>query len=815
MRALILLLLCFGCALFQKERTFPGAKEGHLVVAVDRTKSIRHHDPKDRGLDLLGRVTALLPPLWRVSEMVLTDEPEWLYTNKTIKAKKDRDRIYEAAKIEPEGTGSLTRHLSSILRRAADQKAPQKDLLILTDSDLTPQQAEKVVKKAKKAGVRVISVPTTVRTENPGLKTLSTESGGFFLHTETANRIAPFESLLRSFWPKDRLFTLLSPTNKPFSLPPSCYRLLLLTEGATLTSFRILIPKGAEKELKRSHKSVSAYPKTPHGDPDVVSVNSPAEGTWQPIFYGKPKAQRVFAVMPFRVIVTWKPLKKGAKEIVLSESKLVTAKEGDVVVLSAKIVPDKGVEEIGAFLRDVKRIVVVPVGGGEETEVPFISVQKEKASQKSKTPAKRTIGTLSLKHGVSVEWPIYVLERKKDLFEVVVYTCMRLKGTTWENIRRFRMKLEHATKPQEWILVERGTPRQVKEKVTIRMKHGIREEIRTKTVWEWEVVMPGSGVDFTPVWRGQKAGPVRLRFTNKTAMPLELRAGKTFSGIPQNLKPRQKLECELSVATLKEVPKSVELAIFIPPQKPGQKSQHITDYPLALNIPVAELKLPRQPIEIVWPSAKHSRFDGKDGKLNFALQRVFEESVVSPTTLPIRVEKVTSNLKGLTGSTLFPAGKKAAFRALLPESVKDGRYRVEMVLSFDGIWKVLGKKRVSFNLVVNRDPDVEVEVPGRLVARFGEPLIFDVVLVPKRLPMPWPQITVTAQVVAEEEGKGVAVYASSGEVVNDLTGRLRLRLVGFATEDPGTKSKKAKVVVRLRYLNQTTTIQKPLEIVWK
>jgi len=823
----LLLIFCAGCFLFHKEKPIPGAEEGHLVIAVDRTKSARHHDPNNRGPDVVGWVTALLPPYWRVSELVLTDDADWVYEERVVKKNSDRRKFYEAAKEKPNGKGSILQYLSGAINRAASTTSPQKHLLVVTDSNPSPKQVDKLTKSALKSKVALTSIPATPRTENRGLESLAAKTNGFSINAYEPQSLPVYETMLRRFWPRDRLFSLLSSSNKPFSLPPSCYRLLLLTEGAFVDSFRIITSSGKERPLERASSSVSAYPVKPQqtNTPfDVTSVESPDAGVWQVIYTKKPKANRIFAVMPFRVLVTWRPLKKGtkeavgAKEVVLDEKKPVSANEGDTVVLSVRIVPDKNAEKIRKFLSNVtiERIVVIPVGGGAETEIPFTSpTTRQPSAQKSAKRSPKQKKSAKKQHpanpSVSVEWPIYVRERKKELFDVVVYTRMRLKATTWENRRRFRMRLKHIEGPQAWVLIEKGIPKQVKEKVKVKGK--VTEKV--KTVWQWQPLLPGSVVEFAAVWRGRTAGPVRLRLTNRTVLPLELRGAEHISGIPQSLAPRQQTVCDITLPTYKEPPKSMKLAIFARAQKQGQKGQHLADYTLNLQIPIAEMKLPSQPIEVVWPSAKCASSDGANGKLNYSIKRVLEGSLMKPATLYCRVEKATSDLKGLTSVRLYPAGDKAVFGAVLPQEAKDGEYSLTLTLGFGGIWRALGKKTVSFKLVVNRTPALKVDAPAKLVTHPGEPLLFDATLTPKRLPMPYPKIGVSADLVSDSANGKRSLLGRSIAKEADLSQPLKLRIVGFPAEDLKTGTHKARLIIHLHYLDQTTTLECPIEIICK
>ncbi|RKY19341.1 MAG: hypothetical protein DRP63_00765 [Planctomycetota bacterium] len=824
MRALFLfvVLVCVGCAF--KETRIPGAEEGHLVVVVDRTKSACHHDPNDRGADVVGWISALLPPYWKVSELVLTDSADWVYKERVIKNNSDRQGIYEAAKEEPDGTGSVFKYLSSAINRAASTPCPEKHLVLVTDSNPSAEHVEKLTKSAQKSKVAITSIPATPRTENVGLESLASKTNGFCISAYQPQQLSVYESILWRFWPHDRLFRLVNYPDKPFILPPSCYRLLLLTEGALVSSFAVVTLSGEQQLLERGSSSIYAHPaehrkgSTPF---DVASVESPDGGAWQVKYTRKPRASRVFAVMPFRVLVTWRLLKegtkevKGAKEVVLDEKKPVSAKEGDTVLLGVRIVPDKNAKEIGKFLGNVtiERIVVIPVGGGTETEIPFTPPRKrqpstpktaKKGPKPKKSPKQPTTGP-----SVSVEWPIFVRERKKELFDVVVYTRMRLKTTIWQNIRRFRMRLKHIEGAHSWILIERGIPKKVKEKTEVEGK--VTE--KAKTVWQWEPLAPGSVLQFGAVWRGETAGPVRLRLTNKTVLPLQLQGADRLTGIPFSLAPRQQAVCDITLPTYKEPPKDMKLAIFASPWKKGQSVQHLADYVLNLQIPMAEMELPPQPIEIVWPSARYASSDGVNSKLNYTVKRVLKGSLIKPSSVECRVEKVVSNLKGLTSVRFHPVGDKAALSVVLPQQVEDGEYDLTLTVGFGGIWRALSKKTVSFKLVISRSPAVKVDAPVKLVTNPEEPLLFGAALTPRRLPMPYTKIRVSAELVSDaDSGKKVALATTIAKEA-DLSQPLRLRVVGFPTEGLKHGTNKARLVFCFHYLDQTTTLEHPMEIV--
>jgi len=813
---LIIALFCAGCAF--KETPIPGAEEGHLVVAVDRTKSACHHDPKNRGPDVVGWISALLPPYWKVSELVLTDDADWVYEERVVKKNSDRRAIYEAAKEEPDGTGSILKYLNGVIRRAASISSSQKHLVVVTDSNPSAEQVEKLTESARKSKVVLTSIPATPRTENLGLESLAARTNGFCINAYEPQRLSVYESMVWRFWPHDRLFRLLTSPNKPFILPPFCYRLLLLTEGALVDSFSIITSSGEEYSLERDSGSVFAYPAEPDRESpslDVTSVKSPDGGVWQVIYTRKPTASRVFAVMPFRVMVTWRLLKKGAEEVVLDEKKTVSANEGDTVLLGVRVVPDENSEEMRKFLGNVtiERIVVTPVGGGAETEIPFTSSPRErstshmtasKGAKQKKSAKKQSAGP-----SVSVEWPIFVREREKELFDVVVYTRMRLKATTWENIRRFRMRLKHIEGAQSWVLIERGIPEKVKEKVKVKGK--VTEKV--KTVWRWEPLPPGSVLEFGAVWRGETAGPVRLRLTNRTVLPLQLRCAEQITGIPFGLAPGQQVVCDITLPTYKEPPKSMKLAIFAGPSKRGQKTRHLADYVLKLQVPVADVKLPPQPIEIVWPSARHAASDGANGKLNYTVKRVLEDSLMKPSSIECRVEKVVSNLKGLTSVRFYPADGKAAISAVLPQEVEDGEYDLTLTVGFGGIWSALGKKTVTFKLVVRRVPAVKIDAPVRLVTGADEPLVFGAALSPLTLPTPYPKIRVSAELVSEAAGGERTLLGTTIAKEADLSQPLKLRIVGFPTEGLKPGANKAKLIIRFHYLDQTTTIEYPMEII--
>ena len=224
------------------------------------------------------------------------------------------------------------------------------------------------------------------------------------------------------------------------------------------------------------------------------------------------------------------------------------------------------------------------------------------------------------------------------------------------------------------------------------------------------------------------------------------------------------------------------------------------------------MELPPQPIEVVWPSARHASSDGANSKLNYTVKRVLENSLIKPASVECRVEKVVSNLKGLTSVSFHAVGNKAALSVVLPREVKDGEYDLTLTVGFGGIWRALSKKTVTFKLVVRRSPAVKVDAPVKLVTSPEEPLLFGAALTPQRLLMPYTKIRVSAELVSDASGKKVPLAATITKEA-DLSQPLKLRVVGFPTEGlkPGTN--KAKLIFRFHYLDQTTTVEYPMEIV--
>jgi len=144
--------------------------------------------------------------------------------------------------------------------------------------------------------------------------------------------------------------------------------------------------------------------------------------------------------------------------------------------------------------------------------------------------------------------------------------------------------------------------------------------------------------------------------------------------------------------------------------------------------------------------------------------------------------------------------------------VKDGVYNLTLTLRFDGIWRALGKKTVSFKLVVNRVPAVQVDAPVKLVTHPGEPLLFGAVLTPKKFPMPYPKVGVSAELVGEDAKKKIPLGRSIVKEA-DLSRRLELRVVGFPTEGLKLGTNRARLIIRFHYLDQTVTVERPREII--
>jgi|GEM_PF-2934233 len=384
----LVLIILSGCFLFHHEKPIPDTTKQHLIISVDKTKSMNLSDPDSRAIDFASALSVLLPPSSTLSALALGQTPQTLIKQKEISSSSDRLKIEKyLRKQEALGTSfDYESALNDASKLADSAQGGVPSFVLISDGyNQTKSTPDKALVNFQKNKWHIDAVVVTPKENVPILSNISEKTGGVLLRPDT---LFEFVLYLKKFYPNWRLFKgvneLGSPANR-FVVPDKTYRLFVIaargSDNAYLTEANFSEDKKPQK-ITRYDSSVSAYPYRADKIPsvfDVTNFENPPSGACSFVFSSKPKDYQVWAMLPISIKADGTPetMNEG-EELTIRLTVSVDSKENLPLLkameggnLTVRLVSKDGVTPpIDVVLSPVSETKTPPQPSGEKKEPP-------------------------------------------------------------------------------------------------------------------------------------------------------------------------------------------------------------------------------------------------------------------------------------------------------------------------------------------------------------------------------------------------------------------------------------------------------------